>query len=166
LSALTERLKAKVSQTTASLDEKKTRLGKMGEICVGNWASTQGKVVIHAIDPYDSQKDLVIDGVSVEVKTQTPYINEMAFSIRPNQIRKCRAVDELYFVALPSPQARFFYEGQCWVYKVDPKAFIHREIVTRGGKTMILVDIKQPAVVPVVEISPEDVDLMMRYSTA
>lgn len=160
--SMIEKLKAKQYE----LDEKKTRLGKMGEICVGNWASTQGKVVIHAIDPYDSQKDLVIDGISVEVKTQTPYINEMAFSIRPNQIRKCREVGELYFVALPSPQARFAYDGQCWVYKVDPKTFVHRETVTRGGKTMILIDIKQPAVVPVVEISPEDVNLMMKYSTA
>ena len=148
------------------LDEKKTRLGKMGEICVGNWASTQGKVVIHAIDPYDSQKDLVIDCITVEVKTQTPYINEMAFSIRPNQLRKCREVDELYFVALPSPQARFAYAGQCWIYKVDPKTFTHREIYTRGGMKMILIDIKQAAVTPVMEIDPSDVALMMRYSTA
>jgi hypothetical protein len=148
------------------LDEKKTRLGKMGEICVGNWASTQGKVVIHSIDPYDSQKDLVINGITVEVKTQTPYINEMAFSIRPNQLRKCREVDELYFVALPSPQARFAYDGQCWIYKVDPKTFTHREIYTRGGMKMILIDIKQTAVTPVTEIDPSDVALMMRYSTA
>jgi hypothetical protein len=148
------------------LDEKKTRLGKMGEICVGNWASTQGKVVIHSIDPYDSQKDLVIDGITVEVKTQTPYINEMAFSIRPNQLRKCRAVDELYFVALPSPQTRFVYVGHCWIYKVDPKTFTHREIQTRRGMKMILIDIKQSAVTPVMEIDPSDVALMMRYSTA
>jgi hypothetical protein len=148
------------------LDEKKTRLGKMGEICVGNWASAQGKVVTHSIDPYDSQKDLIIDGVTVEVKTQTPYINEMAFSIRPNQLRKCREVDELYFVALPSPQARFAYGGQCWVYRVDPKTFIHREIYTRGGMKMILIDIKQTAVTPVTEIDPGDVALMMQYSTA
>jgi hypothetical protein len=162
MSSMIERLKAKQND----LDEKKTRLGKMGEICVGNWASTQGKTVIHAIDPYDSQKDLIIDGVTVEVKTQVPYINEMAFSIRPNQIRKCREVGDLYFIALPSPHARFAYEGQGWIYHADPKTFTHRETVTRGGKTMILIDIKQPAVIPVVEISKEDIDLMMRYSTA
>lgn len=152
--------------TQQILDEKKTRLGKMGEICVGNWASTQKKVVIHAIDPYDSQKDLIIDGVTVEVKTQTPYINEMAFSIRPNQLRKCREVDELYFVALPSPQARFAYDGQSWIYKVEPQTFTHREIYTRGGLKMILIDIKQAAVIPVMEIDPGDIALMMRYSTA
>ena len=162
MSSMIDRLKSKQQQ----LDEKKTRLGKMGEICVGNWASTQGKVVIHSIDPYDSQKDLVIDGVTVEVKTQTPYINEMAFSIRPNQLYKCREVDELYFVALPSPHSRFAYDGQSWIYKVDPKTFTHRETHTRGGMKMILIDIKQTAVTPVIEIDPSDVALMMRYSTA
>lgn len=146
-------------------EEKKTRLGKMGEICVGNWASTQGKVVIHAIDPYDSQKDLVIDGATVEVKTQIPFINERAFSIRPNQLKKCREVDELYFVALPSPHPRFSYDGEGWIYKIDPQNFVTREIITRRDAKMILINMDQPAVSKVKEIDDVDILQMMKYNT-
>jgi hypothetical protein len=147
------------------LDEKKTRLGRMGEICVGNWASSEGKTVIHSIDPYDIHKDLMINYLTVEVKTQIPYINERAFSIRPNQLRKCREVNELYFVALPSSNERFAYDGQGWIYKVDPKTFKHRETVTRGGTKMILIDMNQEAVMKVKQIDEHDLHQMMKYTT-
>jgi hypothetical protein len=144
-------------------EEKKLRLGKMGEICVGNWASMNGSVVTHAIDPYDSKKDLIIDGATVEVKTQTPYILENGFTIRANQINKCRNVDVLYFVSLPSPHARFINPDQGWVYVVDPKTFKYREIITRAGNKMLIIDIKQDAVAPLFKIDPAEIAQMMVY---
>jgi hypothetical protein len=147
-----------------SIDEKKLRLGKMGEICVGNWASTHGKVVIHSIDPFDRQKDLVIDGKKVEVKTQIPYIIENSFTISPYHLHKCRYVDELYFVALPSPNPRFSYDGQGWIYHVDPKLFTYREVVKRNDERVFLIDMKQSAVIRVKEIDQGDIDQMMKYS--
>ena len=148
------------------IDENKVRLGRMGEICVGNWASLLGMSVLHSIDPYDRRKDLIINGRRVEVKTQVPYILEHAFSIRENQINKCRSVDELYFVALPSPNSKYIYEGSGWIYQVNSKTFLTREIITRAGHKMILIDIKQDAVVPVQQIDQSDIDQMMKYSNS
>ena len=82
-------------------DDKRLRLGKMGEISIGNYLTEQGHKVIYSIDPYDNTGDMYVDGELAEVKTQVPWISKASFTIRSNQLKKCRTVKRLYIVALP-----------------------------------------------------------------
>ena len=148
-------------------EDKKTRLGKMGEICVGNYLTRIGHKVIYSIDPYDSSKDLIVDDQRVEVKTQIPYINQRSFTIRKNQLEKCRSVDALFFVALPSNKnsVRFSYPNQGSIFLVNPKMFEYTEELTSDNNLKLLIRMDQPSVVFVEKISDEDIRLMMKYTS-
>lgn len=148
-------------------EDKKTRLGKMGEICVGNYLTRKGHKVIYSIDPYDSNKDLLVDDEHVEVKTQIPYINQQSFTIRKNQLEKCRSVDALFFVALPSNKnkVRFSYPNQGSIFLVNPKTFECVEEMTSDRQLKLLIRMNQAAVTFVEKISDEDIELMMKYTS-
>jgi hypothetical protein len=91
-------------------------LGKQGELLVGNFFKDLGCVVKLSESSYDMKKDLIINGVFVEVKTQTIYRKfplgngvfvpaftvdiETAYGkIYHNQLKKCMSVERLIFVA-------------------------------------------------------------------
>lgn len=91
-------------------------MGKMGELIVSDFFKDLGCVVELSEDPYDMKKDLIINGMFVEVKTQTIYRNfplangmkvpaftvdiETAYGkIYHNQLKKCMTVERLIFVA-------------------------------------------------------------------
>ena len=144
--------------------QKMDRLGRIGENIVTNYLSEQGYTIQVSINPFDSQKDLVCEGKKIEVKTQVPFIRERAFTFKPDQLRKCRGVDELYFVAVPAPSHYFQWEG--WIFKVNPKEFLVREINTKDGRIMKLVNIQQEAVSPVKKLSDEVVSELRKYSVS
>ena len=145
-------------------DQRKTILGRMGEICVANWANSESKSVFLSIDPFDSTKDMTIDGQTVEVKTQVPWVSERAFTIGQNQLEKCQNVDNLYFVALLSPSG-FEYSGQGHIFKAD-KNFFWELKTTKSGKKQISIPINQAALNKVYRISSSDLNTMMRYVTS
>lgn len=142
---------------------KMNELGLMGEKIVINYLSSQGRKVEHSVDKFDSKKDLISDEKIIEVKTQVPFIKEKALTFRPNQLKKCRSVDELYFVTVP---AKHTYEWSGWLFQVDPKNFIHRERKTKDGRQMILVDIEQEAVKPLIKIKEEHIKHLVRYASS
>ncbi len=143
-------------------EQKMDWLGRMGEKIVVNNLSRQGLVVEESIDPYDREKDLVCDGKKIEVKTQVPFITQNAFTFKPNQLKKCRGVDELYFVAVPAPSHSYKWEG--WIFKVNPQEFLIRKYNTKDGREMLLVNIVQDAVVPVEQVSDEYMAEMRKYT--
>lgn len=147
-----------------SREQRMDILGRMGEKYVSNFLVGEGNLVEHAMGHFDSQKDLVCNGRLVEVKTQVPFIKEKAFTIRENQLRKCRGVDDLYFVAVPAPKFRYVNEG--WLFHVDPKTFVSRKYITYDGRQMILIDIGQPAVTPMHQIEDSIVREMMKYTSS
>lgn len=101
-------------------------LGSEGEELVANWFRSRGLTVERSTDTFDGEKDLTINGKSVEVKTQTiyrrfPYLQDFspAFTvpiledtkISRNQLNKCLNVDHLIFVSRSSmddPNVRIF----------------------------------------------------------
>lgn len=97
-------------------DLRKRTIGSVGEQIVADFFISKGCSVEFADDPFDGEKDLIIDGKYAEVKTQTLYRhfignNRPAFTIpitslsgKPyhNQINKCMNVELLYFVQRPS----------------------------------------------------------------
>ena len=101
-------------------EELMNELGLAGEKIVINMLSEEGRKVKSSINKYDSEKDLLIDGtLKAEVKTQVPFIMQNAFTFKSNQLRKCRGVDELYFVSVPAGRHSDKWAG--WVFKADPK---------------------------------------------
>lgn len=76
-------------------------LGKTGEHIVKKVFIEEGHTVVMSDDPYDSIKDMTIDGQTVEVKTQMRYVIRNAFTIEKKQLKKCMNVDILLFVNVP-----------------------------------------------------------------
>jgi len=77
-------------------------MGNLGERLVANYYNGQGAGVMFSEDMYDSQKDLIINGVTnVEVKTQVPYYTKNLLTVKQNQLNKCLNVDILLFVVVP-----------------------------------------------------------------
>lgn len=139
-------------------------LGRMGEKVVSNYFAKRGIIVEQAVNHFDNKKDMTADGKTIEVKTQVPFILEKAFTFKENQLRKCRGVDELYFISIPAPRHSFAHEG--WLFRVDPKKFKTRERKTKDGRQMILVDIYQEAVTPVEKVDENIIADMMKYSVS
>ena len=135
-------------------------LGAVGEKIVAN---ELGGSVEFAVDKYDSKKDFTVNGKTIEVKTQVPFISESAFSICPGQLQKCRSVDELYFVAVPAKKS---YKWEGWMFKVDPKTFTVRDTITRDGRTMLLIDIEQPAVSKVRKVTDVYIKSLIKFTTS
>ena len=144
--------------------EMMNELGLAGEKAVINYLSEQGCKIKSSIDKYDSEKDLLVDGKKVEVKTQVAFIMQNAFSFKPNQLRKCRSVDDLYFVCVPPNRKTDKWGG--WIFKVNPKEFQTRTYKTKDGRDMILIDREQPALQPVYKLSPEEIRELQKYTVS
>ena len=149
-----------IMNNTAKMDI----LGRMGEKYVGNVLAQEGVIVEHATNHFDSEKDMIGDGKTVEVKTQVPFIIEKAFSIKNNQLMKCRGVDVLYFISVPAPNHSFQHDG--WLFRVDPKSFVTKTRKTKDGRFMTLIPINQPAVTPIHKIPESVIQDMMKYTVS
>lgn len=123
-------------------DTKISAVGKSGETIIANWFTMQGSSVVLSEDSFDHHKDMVIDGKTVEIKTQVPFVKERAFSFRENQLRKCSKVELVIFVAIPNTQFPSRYDGK--VYMIEGPKMKTRKYVTRDNRNMVLVDIEQP----------------------
>jgi hypothetical protein len=146
-------------------EEKINELGLMGEKIVTNMLNKlhPGLVIEHSINKFDSEKDMLVDGKKVEVKTETPYVFKNCFSFRPNQLKKCRNVDVLYIVSVPHVKFKHFSDG--WVYRLIPEDFKTFSYKTSFGVEMIGIPIRQEAVIPVYQMSQEEVNELKKYST-
>lgn len=140
-------------------------IGRIGEKIVINHLSKNGCVVEESIDPYDSEKDFIVDGKTAEVKTEQPFVMQNAFSFRSNQIRKCKSVDVLYFVSIP-PLMKLSYKWGGWLFKADPKAMKTRTYETKKGINMILVDIEQSAITPIEKLAESEIEQLLKYAAS
>lgn len=146
-------------------DEKKTKLGRAGESIVLNWYSDQGSKVKASIDQYDSHKDALVDGNSVEIKTQVPFVYKDCFTIKPNQLRKCLNVHRLVFVSVPNTKEKHHSDGK--VYCIFPEDGLkYFKYTTRDGRDMILIPIKQEGMREIFEMTPEEQTILQRYSVS
>ena len=140
-------------------------LGLAGEKIVINMLSGEGCRIESSINKYDSEKDLMVDGqYKVEVKTQVPFIMKNSFTFKPNQLRKCRSVDVLYFVSVPAPRHTDKWAG--WIFRVEPKNFVTTTYRTKDGREMILINREQPALIPVKKMSDEEARELQKYTVS
>ena len=80
-------------------------IGRLGELLVRDYFISLGHKVVMSEDKYDTVKDMTVDGVNVEVKTEMPLYIKDAFTIsskNKNQLPKCLSVDRLVFVVVPA----------------------------------------------------------------
>jgi hypothetical protein len=56
-------------------DEKRGYQGKTGETIIANYYIERGKKVLFSFDQHDHEKDLTIEGLTIEVKTMVPYFS-------------------------------------------------------------------------------------------
>ena len=146
-------------------EELMNELGLAGEKIVINMLSDEGCRIKTSVDKYDSEKDLLVDGqYKVEVKTQVPFVMQNAFTFKPNQLRKCRSVDVLYFVSVPPPRHEDKWAG--WIFRVEPKNFVTRNYKTKDGREMILIDREQSALVPVKKMTGDEMKELQKYTVS
>jgi len=99
-----------------TVDVKKVMLGMVGERIVAHLLRKQGHMVEESLDPFDMQKDMLLDGNQIEVKTQVPFMMEDSFGVHPSQLKKMVSSHRVYFVSVPTsgknvdPNAGSIYE--------------------------------------------------------
>ncbi len=120
--------------------EKISKLGKAGEAIVVNKAIERGQKVVYSVDQYDREKDMLIDGKKIEVKTQVPFCKFDAFTVKPNQLKKLQEADGIYWLSVPNKERPHSSEGN--VFYMEEK-FEWKEITTRDCRDMIMIPIAQ-----------------------
>lgn len=140
-----------------------TKLGRAGETIVMNHFSRSGNIVEASVNQFDSQKDMIVDGTrKIEVKTQVPFVMKDAFTFKQNQLKKCLEADEIYFVSVSNRKMEHFSAGK--VYRADPKNMKYDSYKTQDGRQMIIIPIKQDAIVEAFSMTDEECDLLQSYS--
>jgi|TARA_R110002167_G_scaffold116672_6_gene292021 hypothetical protein len=114
---------------------KMNQLGMAGEKLVSSFFRSLGHTVEESLSTYDSVKDMIVDGKTCEVKTQMPFYTENSFTMKKNQLTKCRNVDKLIFVEAPSSKSDVI---KIWEAPKETRKF--RTRVTKDGRNMYLLD--------------------------
>ena len=83
-------------------EQKKMKTGDLGEKLVAKYYRNIGSSVEESLDLFDYEKDMMVNNQSCEVKTQQRWHIQGAFTINPNQVKKCEEVDLLVIVETPS----------------------------------------------------------------
>ena len=139
--------------------DNKQILGTIGEKIVANYMSRIGRIVEVATDPFDSTKDMKVNGKSLEVKTQVPYIIKKGFTIKPNQLQKCLNAD--YFVIVQAPCTHL---DEAAILSIR-KGFKYELTKMKNGDERYLIPWDQEAVVKKMDIVGEEKELLRKYST-
>ena len=134
-------------------------LGDIGEKIVGNYMSKIVRTVEMSTDPFDSEKDMKVNCISLEVKTQVPYCLEKSFTIKRNQLNKCLNVE--YFVIVQAP-CEYLNEAALWKVK---RGFEYHTVKLKGGGERISIPMYQEKVIKKMDIIGEDKALLRKYST-
>jgi len=123
-------------QTTKQED-----MGAIGEKIVADYWIAKGAPVEMSKDKYDRIKDMTINGITVEVKTQVIYVKENAFTVREDQIPKITQVGVVFWICVPNDERSSPHDGG--VFMIKGKS-IKPRIVPQSDRTrkMIAVDIK------------------------
>ena len=126
-------------------NQKKYILGSFGERILSEILRDEGYDVNLSMNPFDNKKDFIVNGSTVEVKTQVPFYSERAFSIAQNQYHKCTKVNYVAFIAVPVPNNSFTSQYDGNIYVAEAKDIVWKQRTTYDGRVMYLAKIHQPA---------------------
>jgi hypothetical protein len=131
-------------------NEEKKRIGELGESIAAKYFKMQGHHVEMAEDQYDMHKDMLVDGVKTEIKTETYYrsfpveglgyhkaftvpIKEVNGKVYENQLTKCLNVDRLIFIGRPNAKDPYIR-----IYEAPPvgKRKYYKHANYKDGRTV------------------------------
>src|SRR3990167_10935216 len=98
-----------------------TELGTLGEQLVAEYLTIIGKKVILSDNIYDPEKDMLVDGEKVEVKTETPYVTRNALTVRANQLEKIMGSYRTYWISVPFKLYGKEDKYGGYIFEMDPK---------------------------------------------
>lgn len=139
-------------------------LGRAGETIIANYCTSAGQKVVMSVDQYDSNKDMTVDGLMIEVKTQVPFVYKNAFTFRKNQLRKCTNADLVLFISVPARDKPHHSYGK--VYMIKSEKLQYSDYITKDGREMILIPINQKDMEEFFILTKEECDILQRYSTS
>lgn len=139
-------------------------LGRAGETIVNNYFASEGHKVVLSEDQYDRHKDMTVDDLKVEVKTQVPYIYKDMFSIKPNQLKKCLNADKVVFVSVPSKKQMHHSDGK--VYVIESKKLQYYPYTTKDGRSMMGIPIRQEGMEKLFELTDKQCRILQEYSVS
>ncbi len=116
-------------------EEKMTMLGQAGEKVVSRFCRERGMEVSESIYTYDNQKDMTVNGLKAEVKTQMLFHLQDAFTVKDDQLFKCVNAEFLFFVKTPDRKDRTIKIYGC-NNKKDREFYDYR---TKDGRNMKLI---------------------------
>jgi hypothetical protein len=121
-----------------SIDVKKVMLGMVGERIVAHYLRLDGHFVEESLDPFDSEKDMLMDDHKIEVKTQVPFLVEDSFGVHPSQLPKLRGNYRVYFVSVPPSKNLDPNAG--WIYELDSTQDFkcHRRTLGTGREVLCI----------------------------
>jgi len=127
----------------------------IGERIVASYLRKCGHEVEESLNVFDTEKDMLVDGNKVEVKTQVPIVVEDSFGITPNQKAKVMGSHRVYFLSVPLHKTEDDLEGTIFeMDPLDPSLKAHKWL-THKGREMICFPRRQAAMKQVYRISDE-----------
>jgi hypothetical protein len=123
------------------VDYKKVLLGMLGEKIVAKYFRDAGCVVDESLNIFDSEKDMIIDGNNVEVKTNAPLIYYDSFSIPNGQYNKIMNSHRVYWISVPLQTKEDQFAG-C-IFEMDPKVAQLHNITFHTGNTITAIKRQQ-----------------------
>jgi len=102
-----------------AVDYKRVLLGMLGEKIVAKHFRDSGHQVEESLNVFDSDKDMIIDGNNVEVKTNAPLIYYDSFSFANGQYNKIMNSHRVYWVSVPLQTQEDQFAG-C-IFEMDPR---------------------------------------------
>jgi hypothetical protein len=113
-------------------NERIQKIGKIGEELVQNSLLKHHKIVTLSENKFDSVKNMIADGETIEVKTLVPIRIENAFCIGSDQITKCLNVNRFMIVEISrgdtitireyknprNPYKKWFGGDNCYFFKL------------------------------------------------
>jgi hypothetical protein len=121
-----------------TVDVKKVMLGMTGERIVAHLLRKQGHIVEESLDPFDSEKDMLMDGLRIEVKTQVPFLVEDSFAVSPSQLKKICNSHRVYFLAVPLSKNQDPNEGCIYELDSTQEFKCHRRFVANGREMVCI----------------------------
>ena len=132
-------------------------LGDLGEKIYANHCSSLGHKIHLSLNPFDMEKDILVDDKRKEIKTQTRYVVNNCCSLKLNQLEKCKK--GFIWIECPtdrSPQARM------WEIK---EGFKCGKTKRKNGEVRYDVYMDQEKMVFIKDLSPEEYKYLKFYST-
>ena len=129
-------------------ERKMLLLGAEGEKLVKAVHEIAGYTVELSEDSWDSEKDMLIDGKTCEVKTQIPIITKKSMAVESRNYEKCTNVDILIFVEIPYSNKYGVNETVNIYQALDRNA---TEFRTADGRNMMLYPISNMQLISKIE---------------